>query len=278
MKKFIKETLTNFWRLHKGRVLKNEKLKNTHAGETCFIFANGASLKYYDISKLPNFPSIVCTYSLIDKRLNNLNVKYCTLGESYSLYPILYNTYSHIRRFQRNKIRPIFENIIARNQHVTFFVNLTNCYSYSCRHENVHHFYHFGDKTSLSYNLAGNFATCYGALDYMLGMAKYLGFSKAILLGCDYLGSPTTIGHFYSDTKPCTGPYFPEYCSRIKAAAEGIEVLVILPEGVSSPDFKYDSYERYFGLVKNYTENVEFIDSQYLQLMRKAAVPTQIIM
>ena len=270
--------LINFWQFHKALVLRNKKFKNLHEGETCLIFANGASLKYYDISNLPKYPIIACSYTLIDKRMQSLNVKYIASTDSYIFYPFLYNTYPFVRKFQKNKIAKIFADIIANNPHVQFIVNITNFYSPLCRYKNIGYFHHFGDKLSKSQDLAGNFSVCGGALEIMLGMAKYFGFSKAILVGCDYLGSPPVMGHFYADDKPFSGIYLSEYCSKAKSAAEGIDVLVILPQGVSSPDFKYSSYEEYFGLEKKYSENFEFIDLKHIEWLRDAANNNQAIM
>lgn len=274
----LKKLLINFWRLHKALVLRNKKFKNLHAGETCFIFANGASLKYYDISNLPKYPVIACSYTLIDKRMQNLDVKYMVFTDSYNLYPFLYNTYPFVRKFQKNKIRKTFSDAIVNNPQMQFFVNLTNFYSPLCRSKNINYFHHFGDKASKSYDLASNFTLCDGALDIMLGMAKYFGFSKAVLVGCDYLGSPPMMGHFYADSKPFYGPYLSEYCARVKTAAEGIDILAILPQGVSSPDFKFASYEEYFGIETRYQENVEFVDLVYLERLREAAKANQAIM
>ena len=53
-----------------------------------------------------------------------------------------------------------------------------------------------------SFDLSNDFDYLDGSLDVMIGIAKYMGFSKAILLGCDYLGQPKVDGHFYSDEKP----------------------------------------------------------------------------
>ncbi len=267
-----------FWHLHRPFVLSNKKFKDLHSGETCFIFANGASLKNYNISAIPQHPIIGCSYALIDTRLQKLNVKYMVSTDSYLFYPYLFNTYPHVKKFQKNKIRALFSEMISRNTDVTFFVNLTNIYSAICRKSNVSYFYHFGDRNSGSHNLAGNFAEMGGALDIMLGVAKYMGFSKAVLIGCDYLGSPPVMGHFYADSKPFEGQYMEEYCDRVKIAAHGIDVLVILPSGVSSPDFTYASYEEYFSLEKKYTSNHEFIDTRHLELLRDAEKSNQAIM
>ena len=70
MIKFIRKVLNIFWSFHKAVVQKNLKYQNIHKGQTCLIFGNGGSLKYYDLSAIgeKNF-SIGCTYSLADKRM-----------------------------------------------------------------------------------------------------------------------------------------------------------------------------------------------------------------
>ena len=264
--------------MHKRIVLGNKKFENMHKGETCIIFANGGSLKYYDITNIPNHPIIACTFSLIDNRMKNLNLKYYASTDSYVLYPLLFNTYPFVNKFQKSGTYKIFKKIISLNSNVQFFVNLTNFYSPICRKNNINYFHHFGNKTNAGYDLSGGFGECAGALDVMLGMAKYFGFSKAILIGCDYLGSPPVMGHFYADSTPFEGVYMPDYCARVKKVSEGIDILVVLPEGVSSPDFHYISYENYLGVKKKYVNNSHIIDEEYLDLLRDAAKKNQVIM
>jgi hypothetical protein len=282
----IKYILNFFWKLHKPFVKKNKIFKNKHLGETCFIFGNGGSLKYYDIDKLPDNPSIVCAHSLIDNRLKKMNIKYLAITDSYILYPFLFNTSPQIRKIQTNKIKKIFwDSVRGYNKGITIFTSLTNIYASFFKRLNINFFHHFEMKESNSCDLSGDFSTCHGALDVMLGMAQYMGFSKAIVMGCDYLGTPIMQGHFYAD-----GRHKPHYSSkhheegysnyrqRVKAVGKDIETLVILPEGVTSPDFNYDSYENYFGLEKNYRDNFDFIDQKYIELLREAAESNQAVM
>lgn len=278
--KLTDAALQKFWSLHRFIVKKNVSLKGLHAGETCFIFGNGASLKYYDISKLPKNIAIVCAYSLVDDRMRNLNVKYYAFCESYSLYPLVFNTYPHVRKFQKNKIRDIFAKSIKNYKNIRIITNLTNIYSSVLPRNNTSYIFHFGKRNVLSCDMADSFGACGGALDYMLGVAKYMGFSKAIILGCDYLGSPPQMGHFYYDSEPFIGIYNKEYCERVKALVDylGIDVLAILPEGAQSLDFDFDTYENYFRLSRKPKKNSEFIDSYYLELMREAAKSNQILM
>ena len=276
----IKRILDKFWKLHKFVVLKNLKYKNCHEGQTCLIYGNGGSLKYQDISAIPkNAYSIVASYSLTDKRILALNISYSVTSDSYVLYPIRKNNSRHIGGvISLNEAGKILKKIIKKNTEVIFFTSVTHYYSFLFRPNNLNYFYHFGDKQSGSFDISGNFATCAGALDIMIGLAKYMGFSKVVLLGCDYLGSPKLEGHFYSDSLPFFGKDDPEYVDRIKKVAGDINVLVILPKGSTCSAFESASFEEYFGASECYQSNLEIVDPEYLTMMRKAAKKNQIYM
>ncbi|EOQ97969.1 hypothetical protein LEP1GSC195_1069 [Leptospira wolbachii serovar Codice str. CDC] len=278
---FVRKALVLFWSSHRFIIKKNQVFKDKHIGETCILLGNGGSIKYYDISKLPkDMPIISCSYALIDKRLEGLNVKYNVLTDTYLLYRILFNTYGFMRKFQVNQVRSIFERLISRNPQVHFFTSITNFYSTIARSKNVSFFYHFGEKETYKHDLAGVFSNCAAAADVMMATAKYLGFKKAIIIGCDYFGVPPMLGHFYANYKPFeyNEANYSEYRARVLKASAGLDVLVILPKGIKSPDFKYDSYESYFGLQRNYQENTEIIDREYIDSFSKAADSIQTIM
>jgi hypothetical protein len=216
---------------------------------------------------------------MVDKRMDELDVKYFVNTDSYSLYSYIYNTHPNQKKFQANKIRLIFSELFNKTKNIVTFVNITNCYSTLCRRKNIHYYHHFNHRDSFNDDLDGSFSNCRGALDTMLGVAKYLGFSEAILFGCDYLGSPAMEGHFYSDRKQFTEPdddHLIDYRAKIKLAAKGINLIAIFPEGVTSSDFNYDSYENRYKLVKNTQENHNFIDERVLKIMRDASKMNQI--
>lgn len=272
----IKKILNIFWGFHKIVVLENLKFKNIHKGQTCLIFGNGGSLKFYNITAIKKHTSIGCTYSLADKRMTKLEMTYCVIPEPYLFYFFRKDSYSN--KITTNLIGPILKKIIRKNINTQFFTPITNYYSFLHRSNKLSYFYHFGDKKSGSYDLAGNFSNCSSALSIMISLAKYLGFSKVILLGCDYLGSPKLEGHFYSDSVPVYGKDDPKYVARIKKDAGGLDVLVILPKGSSCSDFKTATFEEYFGASDVYQSNIEIVDEEYLIMMRKAAIKTQIWM
>ena len=281
MKPFLKNVLQIFWGMHRPLVFKNKNLQNIHAGETCFIFANGGSLKYYDISKLPDVACLACTFSLTDDRMKSLNPKYYVVADSYALYSLLFNTQPHVRRFQVNKMKLVFEDIFKTNRDTKIFVNISNFYAKICRRTNIQYYHYFEDRNSFKHDLAGSFSNCRGSLDTMLGVAKYLGFTEALLFGCDYLGTSPMEGHFYSDKKPSSSidkDYFQEYHNKVKLAADGIDVTVILPKGVTSTSFKSESYEDRFGLERENNKNNDIIDGRHLKMLRDAAASKQIYM
>jgi len=274
--RMLKRILNIFWKMHLSMIRRNIKLKGMHTGETCIIFGNGGSLKYYDLSVLPDLPIICTSYSLVDKRLTELNVRYWVVTDPYILYTFWFKSSS--RKLLRNLRLPIFKKMALQNTEITVIASLTNCYSFIRKMKNIIYFHHFDIRSPLSFDLSENFNSCTGALDLMIGVARYLGFSKVILLGCDYLASPKLEGHFYGDSVPFIGIDDPGYASRISNIVGDLEVLTIFPKGYESHFFKSASYGEYFGCTEKYQSNSEFIDTEYLAMMRKAAKGSQIYM
>ncbi|WP_231970521.1 hypothetical protein [Polynucleobacter necessarius] len=272
----IKNKIIFFWLLHMSIIQKNTKWKGLHSGETCLIFGNGASLRYYNIADITKMPSIGCTFSLVDNRMVKFGLDYCVVPEPYFFYPVRRDSRSDA--IVRNYIGKIMMKIIKRNKKSRFFCSITNYYAFMHRFGNVSYWYHGGAKSSESFDLSGKFGRCTGALDMMLGVAQYMGFSKAILIGCDYLGNPVMGGHFYADDIPKYENADITYANRIKGVAADLDILVLLPKGSKSSLFKSMSFEEYFNTQEKYHENFEIVDDQYLSMMRIAASKIQIVM
>jgi hypothetical protein len=263
--RLIKRILASFWNLQKYKVRKNKKFKNIHKGETCFIFGNGASLKYYDFNVIPkDIPIITCGFGLFDKRLKSKNIQYNIFSDSYSTYPLVYNDY--IDGIQKNPMFRIAKKMINENKSVHFFISLTNKFSFFKKPKNVSYWHHFGNKASSSYNLAGEFSTSSCALDMMIGVARYLGFSNAILFGCDYLCTPKMEGHFYTSTIPKFGKDNIEYVNRIAKNVGNLDILVICPKASSGINFQSKTFEEYFGVKEIYQTNKEIIGEKNMEL------------
>ena len=266
----LKNLEYSFWKHSKNSLKSNQKYKNIHKGETCYILGNGGSLKYFDLSVLSNLVTMGCTYSLVDKRLEESGLNYCVFPSAYLMSPLWKNRVTG--KIQFNSLKPIFKKIIKDNKKTQFFISLTDKYSFLRPPSNINFVYHFGNKNSNTYDISGKFSIVTGGLDFMLGIAKYLGFSRVVLIGCDYLGFPSMDRHFYSNNKPILGNYKDDYIKRISKVAKNLEldVLTIFPEGINSPDFESKSFTEYFGVDENYHNQSEIIDDSYLRLLKKA--------
>lgn len=274
----IRQVEKLLWKLHKPVIHKNVKFKDIHKGETCLIFGNGAGLKFYNFEALPKVKTIGCTYSLTDKRAKSLKLNYCVFSDPYLFYPFRIRPDKEKGKIHKNLIAPIFKKVILNNPETIFFASLTNYYSFFKNPKNLYFDYHFGERASMQNDLSGIFGgeMSFSALSIMIGLAKYMGFSKAIVLGCDYLGSPLMESHFYAEYKPFFGKDARDYCERVKKISNGIDILCIFPKGIKSLDFNYASFEEYFGSPEIYQENKEIIDPLYMDLMLKAAEVKQI--
>ena len=274
-----------FWNLHSYVLKRNIYYRNKHKGETCYIFGNGASIKYFDITKLPNHITIATTFSLFDNRMKKIIPNYYVIPDQYNFYsfaPIFSVNQKKYFPLTYNYLSILFKKIISNNQNTIFFISITNYYSYFIRPKNLNFFASSSTKEEnkdKSFDLSRDFNYLDGSLDVMIGIAKYMGFSKAILIGCDYLGEPKVEGHFYSDETPSFGkPIHDEYFKRIKEISEGIEIMTIFPNNVKSPHFKTFNIQNFDNIDEKYVNNYDIINSDDLTLMRKAAEKNKVYM
>jgi len=272
-KDLLKSIHYKFWKLHAYFLRKNTKLRNLHHGETCLILGNGGSLRHLDFTKLKGIPAIGCTYTLLDKRVKQLDLKYMVFTDPYELMPVRYNRLT--KTFQTKFYAPIFKSLIKEFKHITFFASLTNVYAHLSRPANLF-FFNYRPKKSLDYDISGDFSYTDNALHIMIGVAKYLGFKKVILLGCDYLGEPKLEGHFYAYRKPAVGETDLQFCEKAKKVADGLEVVFVSLKGIKSPVFESVSFDEYFGGQESYLENTDIVDEKHLCLLRRGAEKRQV--
>ena len=66
-----------------------ERFKNIHRGESCYLFGDGISIKYFDLNKFADKISIPCGFLLFHNDFNVLNTPYALLIETYYFYPLI---------------------------------------------------------------------------------------------------------------------------------------------------------------------------------------------
>lgn len=202
---FFNKTLL---KLFSKTLKKNRKFKDLHKGKSCYIFGNGASLKYYDLKLFNDKASIGCGVLFTHKDFKNLNLKYYYIAHPLFFYKFWKNPYS--KRYEKNKVGEFYRRNIAFSPEMQYFTSLSNYFG--IKGENINYLYHFGQKDELSVNSQMDevFSMMQGSLNGMIGVALYLGFTDITLVGCDYTFSPKLNGHFYErgPEKSMEGPAF----------------------------------------------------------------------
>ena len=236
MLNILKKNLEKFWKLHTNKLERNIELKNKYHNETCFIFGNGGSLKFFDFSNFREAHTFITSWGLLNHNLKNNTFNYCIIPDQYNLYPLRLNRETN--KINLNYERIIWKKIIKENENTTFITSLTNYYSYLFNKRKVYYYYSTEKNTYYQNSLHNNFNYDKGSLDVMIGLAKYMGFKEAILIGCDYLGIPKLEGHFYSNKDPFIGKNVDNtYHSRINKISEGIKIKLILPSHIEGNNF-----------------------------------------
>jgi hypothetical protein len=73
---------------------RNKKFHNKYKNKECYIFGNGASVKYIDLGDFRDKYSIVCTWMFLHKDFNKLNVVADYTLHPYYFAPIYRNPFT----------------------------------------------------------------------------------------------------------------------------------------------------------------------------------------
>lgn len=243
---------------------RNRKFVGRHNGESCYIFGNGISLKYFDLSKFSDRVGIGCNNLFFHKDFNELNVKYYFTGHPFFYYPYWKNPRS--KKFVENRFGKMFAKKILESSNISFFLNLSNYFG--LRGDNIFYLYHFDEKfTNYSNcNISSRFTAMEGSLQAMLGLAINLGFTKITLVGCDYTFYPQSILHFFEYGKEINNyPERPFIESYLKSALEHADIETVLTdEKYEGHCIKGTTYQNMFNLESKFQENVDIVDVKIL--------------
>ena len=136
------------------------------------------------------------------------------------------------------------------------------------RSSNIYYEHHFGEKIPnvLKCSLDKEFSPMVNGLTSAIGLAYYLGFSKVILLGCDYLFENPENGHFFEYGEPRNFIYKEkkEILDFYENAKKYLEILILVPTGRSSSVFNYDKISNYTNREDEYKENSEICNEEDL--------------
>lgn len=252
------ERLSSFWKSLR-------RFKGLHRGETCYIFGDGPSLKWFDLSRFRDQPAICCGMLPFHNQFSDLDVRYCLLIEPWAFTP----------NFIRTTIAPHADSIgiidayrsaMDQNRDRIFFVHATN--RPWLVGKNIYYVFRTLPGASGSTGaLLSRYNLFAGSFHASLSLAWYFGFSRVYLAGFDgWTIDPPKAGHWYElgvGTPFDATNYAHEFLNVLQRDVE-INVITV---GGSSKNLNAVDYEQYTRSVPVFRENYELAPAHYLRAL-----------
>jgi len=174
----------------------NKKFIGIHKGESCYIFGNGASLKYFDLKKFSDKIALGLGALFVHKEFEYLQMRYCYEGQPFFFYPYWSNPYRN-NKFEKNIIGRFYKERFLSYPNIIYFMSLSNYFGING--SNKYFVHHFNQPFNGFHNCLLNekFTSMSSGLAGIIGIAICLGFKDITLVGYDYSMFPQAQGHFY---------------------------------------------------------------------------------
>ena len=249
-------------------------LKNSHYGETCYIFGDGISIKWFDLSEFSNNISFSLNKIAFHKQSSYLNLKYSLFIEPFYFYPYFWDRDEATvketgKKFFKNNVQKKFKEIIKKHKDTTFFTNLSN---YPVLwHSNVNYLFQFIEDSE------SNFLNeCYqkkenifkGSLRSAISLAIFMGFKEIFLIGCDYTHEITRSHHWFEKGKGKISKK-PQYLENFLNIAKKYANLTTITIDGKGNNLPAKTYFEFTGKQPNFKENYDLMDDSMLKILSK---------
>lgn len=178
---------------HRRLMKENEKFRNIHQGERCFILGTGPSLKELDPKLLSNEITFGVNYLYKGKIVDELEPQYYCLYDENFYFKHLNDTKEVIEKLPRTTFffRTNAIDVMQKNN-----LNGHNIYYQSCKV--------FQYKDFISVDMTRNMTAPYNVVLGCIQTAMFMGFKEIYLLGCDFNSfASLKLEHFYEqNNKP----------------------------------------------------------------------------
>ena len=249
-------------------------LKNYHKGESCYIFGDGISIKWFDLSSFSDKPVISLNKIAFHKQSNFLNLKYCLFIEPYYFYPYFWDrdeatTKITGKKFFKNNIQKKFREIIKTRKDTTFFTNLSN-YPVLWS-SNIFYLFQMINDIDLKF-----FEECHlgqenifkGSFRSAISLAIYMGFKEIFLVGCDYTHETTRSHHWFEKGVGVIKkqPKYQENFLNIAQKYAKLTTITLEGNGTFLPS---KTYKQFTGKEPSIKENHDLMDNSMLIALSK---------
>jgi hypothetical protein len=247
------------------------KIKNTFQGQSCYIFGNGPSIKWFNLKNFSNLPSIVVGQLHYHIDFKHLDVKVCCLVEPWIFIPSflqsIFDKHSQHRKHLQS-IKPIIKDyklFMKSKADSNFIVSLSN-FPY-IRGKNIFYVNKRFPNISGFENKIEQFNVFGGSFYAALSTAYMMGFKHVYLIGFDaWTITPTRNIRYYEKGKGKIEQNTPKINEMINFFKHQMNISVILHEG-RSQNFKMIKYYDFFGERPKYNENTVIIGKEYLKML-----------
>jgi hypothetical protein len=245
------------------QVSKLDELYQRHAGQECYVFGDGISLKWMDLHQFVDLPSILGSMSIYHQEVKALDIPYCSITEPYWFWPIFPYGRGSKMQFLRHSDHKEYRKSIRQNPQTLFFINLSN-YPVA-RFSNALYISRWYKPPFEKKNPFRDRSDAHqGTLKFQISLAIYLGFTKAFLVGQDYTHYPSRSLHFYEKGEGVldgSRGFCREY---INYAKQHIDLVTVTLDG-SSETMNSITYEKLTGKKPAFRENIEIVDRVKLE-------------
>jgi len=239
------------------------KFSNRHKGQSCYIFGDGPSIKWFDLARFNDRPAICCGMIPFHNDFRKLDVRYIMLLTPWMfaprrVQPAMYHPY--------RKLYAEYAKLIRTANDRDFFISLSNRFSLSGANVN-YVFRGFPRSESQTDKELGGFDLYAGSFHATLALAYFLGFSRIYLIGFDaWVSQSGMTGRWYElgtgDTVSTAGAA----ADYLKVLSRDIE-LYSISAGGTSQYIRHVDYETYTGKLPVFRENHELMDRRYLDIL-----------
>lgn len=244
------------------------KFRDRHKGETCYLFGDGPSIKWFDLGRFGDHLAFCCGMLPFHRDFHKLDVRYVSMVEPWFFTP---------KRFQPDLLWALagviaeYAKLIRRTSDKRFFMNVSNAPFF--RASNVTHVFRgYPTNRNQADRDLGRFDLFGGSFHASLALAHYMGFARIYLVGFDaFTLDPIRNIRWYEHGN---GAEFPgildiekDFLAIISRQAE----LFTIGHRARSGNVDYVDYTTHTGAKPVFHENHELTDDRFLRLL--AACP-----
>lgn len=261
MKNLIKQLLVP---IAKPVLSKVHEYKDAHKGESCYLIGDGASIKWFDLSKFSDKTAIPCGLIPFHNDFERLSVRYLSLAEPWWFYPLERDP-AVVGAYKFNPRQLMYRDLIKKYNKKTFFLNLSNYPVLNS--DNIHYlFKDFHDPRLDSNYITHRINGFHGSLRTTITLAIYMGFTHVYLVGYDYTHFPARTRHWYEKGEGDTLVLENYNADFFKIANEYIDITTITLEG-GSHCLNSVLYKDFTGADPKYRENTELVSEDCLKVL-----------